>query len=153
MEMDSDLDLELDSLEGFRKSLRIANLSPMEAQLHEAVSFGHFYIMKKLLADQKIDVNSKDTEQKTVLHNASSQGLLRKENKEDEDGSKDEDNGDDKVPILIYENGIYTPCIDTTPEVVQFLIDHGANIGKILKNHILTFLRKGEIYIILPFSL
>ena len=152
MEMDSDLDLELDSLEGFRKSLRIANLSPMEAQLHEAALFGHFYIMKKLLADQKIDVNSKDTEQKTVLHNASSQGLLRKENKEDEDGIKDEDNGDDKVPILIYENGIYTPCIDTTPEVVQLLIDHGANIGKILKN-ILTFLRKGEIYIILPFSL
>ena len=150
MEMDSDLDLELDSLEGFRKSLRIANLSPMEAQLHEAVSFGHFYIMKKLLADQKIDVNSKDTEQKTVLHNASSQGLLRKENKED--GIEDEDNVDDKVPILIYENGIYTPCIDTTPEVVQLLIDHGANIGKILKN-ILTFLRKGEIYIILPFSL
>ena len=152
MEMDSDLDLESDSLEGFRKSLRIANLSPMEAQLHEAATFGHFYTMKKLLADQKIDVNSKDTEQKTVLHNASSQGLLRKENKEDEDGSKDEDNGDDKVPILIYENGIYTPCIDTTPEVVQLLIDHGANIGKILKN-ILTFLRKGEIYIILPFSL
>ena len=142
-EMDSDSEIDLNTLEGFRKSLRIANLSPMEAQLHEAATFGHFYTMKKLLADQKIDVNSKDTEQKTVLHNASSQGLLRKENKEDEDGSKDEDNGDDKVPILIYENGIYTPCIDTTPEVVQLLIDHGANIGKNLKNFP-SLIRKGR---------
>ena len=90
-EMDSDSELDLDTLEDFRKSLVIANLSPMEAQLHEAAKFGHFYIMKKLLADQKIDVNSKDTEQKTVLHNASSQGLLRKENKEDyEEEGEDE---------------------------------------------------------------
>ena len=70
-------DLELGCLTDFRKSLKIANLSPMEARLHEAAKFGQFEIMKEILSDDpKIDVNSKDTEGKTVLHNAASQGLL-----------------------------------------------------------------------------
>ena len=70
-------DLELGCLTDFRKSLKIANLSPMEVRLHVAAKFGRFEIMKEILSDDpKIDVNSKDTEGKTVLHNASSQGLL-----------------------------------------------------------------------------
>ena len=132
MEMD---DLDLDTLEGFRKSLKIANLSPMEARLHEAAKFGQFETMKKLLADnQKIDVNSKDTEQKTVLHNASSQGML-----EDEIGNSLM-KGSEYVPLLTLQDeeeetggkklrGILAYMF-TTPEVAQLLIDHGAQIGK-----------------------
>ena len=128
-------DLELGCLTDFRKSLKIANLSPMEARLHEAAKFGQFETMKKLFADnQKIDVNSKDTEQKTVLHNASSQGML-----EDEIGNSLM-KGSDYVPLLTLqdEEEVTGRCklrgilayMYTTPEVAQLLIDHGAQIGK-----------------------
>ena len=77
MDSDSDSELDLEDLSDFRESLKITNLSPMEVRLHVAAKFGRFEIMKEILSDDpKIDVNSKDTEGKTVLHNASSQGLL-----------------------------------------------------------------------------
>ncbi len=127
-------DLELGTLQDFRKSLKIANLSPMEARLHEAAKFGQFETMKKLLAYKKIDVNSKDTEQKTVLHNASSQPML------EDEILNSHMKGSEYVPLLtlqdeeeetggIKRRGILA-YMDTTPEVVQLLIDHGAQISK-----------------------
>ena len=164
MDSDSESELDLDTLEDFRKSLVIANLSPMEARLHEAAKFGQFHVMKKLLADEKIDVNSKDTEQKTVLHNASSQGMLHKEIIEDEnedeskhgDKDEDEDESEDKTDEDSRRSQFLKllnlkSFFDTTPEVVQLLINHGAKIGKKCASPSKNCHLK--INIILPFSL
>ena len=132
MDSDSELDLDLDC--DFRESLKKTNLSPMEARLHEAAKFGQFETMKKLLADKKIDVNSKDTEQKTVLHNASSQPML------EDEILNSHMKGSEYVPLLTLQDeeeetggkklrGILA-YMYTTPEVAQLLIDHGAQIGK-----------------------
>ena len=132
---DSNSDLDLDSLTDFKKSLKIAELSPTEARLHVAAKFGQFEVIKKLLVDhQKIDMNSRDTEHKTVLHNASSQPML------EDTILNSHIKGKEYVPLLISSEdeeetggkklrGILA-YMYTTPEVAQLLIDHGAQIGK-----------------------